>query len=153
MGFASDGDCGLTVYYMNERIERCRVFAQALALIEGKHGHGSGFFLYDLSTYDGAGLVLDKLGCCAIAGAIASVTASVTASRAGWVGCVVVGRLVVAGVTHGLVPLVEVNAVAVDSARDVDDSGRRFGVHGGGVHKARLKRLPDVRREIVERAG
>lgn len=119
MGFASDGDRGLAIYHMNKCIEWCCVFAQSLALIEGKHGHGSSFFLYDFSAYDGAGLVLHKLGSCA------------TAKRAGWVGCVVVGSLMVARVTHGVVPLVEAVAVAIACTRDADEAFSSLGFTAG----------------------
>ena len=47
---------------MHERVERSRVFAQALTSIEGKDRHGAGRFADNLAANDGTVLVVDQVG-------------------------------------------------------------------------------------------
>ena len=62
MGCAGDDDLRLSVQETHQGIERCRVLAEPLTLIESKKGDRAGLLLDDGSAHNGTGLVFDQPG-------------------------------------------------------------------------------------------
>src|SRR5271165_4422568 len=61
MQLAGDGDFGFSFQDLDQRIERCCVFAYALPFVESKDRHSAGRLLHDFATHNRAILVGHKI--------------------------------------------------------------------------------------------